>query len=216
MASVLAGVIVVAAAFWMLFLREGRDDVAGPLPAPTAPVVISPPADGTASPAPDRTVPPLPLPTEAASPTAGAAGSPTDLDQLVLEEVDDFTLGDVRHDNDAADHGATDARFLEYTSSDNSDVVLLGIRLFPSPRVARRWINAVVDGQTDSGVWEVAKSRRLVDDEGNVRGRYILTQQVDASTVQNVRWTNRNVGFSLGRVRGADVDLEAFFDSLPY
>lgn len=191
----IAIVLFIAAAF-----AGPREPVAPPAASPSAGV------DVVAS----------PTPTEIAlvpRDEQGRAGSPVaSLEQVLPEEVGEYTLTNRGVSEDSARGGALQSAELRYSlqpPSPETDV-FHGIEIHLDAAAARRRVQTFGDALRESG-YEVAERQPLRNEAGDVQGAFL---ELADGEQRLLLWSNRNVMFSLGG--GEDADIDAFYQALPY
>lgn len=130
------------------------------------------------------------------------------LNELVQEQVADFTLQGTEADPDAISNGATDALSMTYTAGDGTELTHL-LSAHSSPEAAEQYLQAEVDALASEG-FEVVEEIPLEDEQGQQFGRAVrLTQE----GFEIIVWTNANLHAGAGAPEGYAVD---FFANTPY
>ena len=170
--------------------------VASGQPEPTASSGASSDPSGTASPA---------APAATPSPVATAA-------QIVAEEVGDYRLVDQRPGDPAAQAGALETVDLRYETDppEPGTEVFHVIEVHVDRDAADARVRTFARAMTETGL-KVIRAQPLRATDGGRQGHFIA---LEGAQQRVLLWSNENVTFSLGG--GAQADVDAFYDSLPY
>lgn len=182
---------------------------AGPRGAPSPPLVAPSPSgspDALLSPSPTASASPgIPIPQPTGSPVAS-------VDQILASEVGAYTLVDRGLSESGAQGGALQSAELRYSLSPASAEtdVFHAVEIHASPEAAQERVRTFGEALSSTGFMRVREQPlRNADDE--VQGYFIALR---GQGQRLLLWSNQNVTFSLGG--GADADVDAFYEALPY
>lgn len=162
--------------------------------------------------------------TTVASPSAGPSATatpPTDLptgspvatvDQILAEEVGDYTLADRNLSETGVQSGALQSVELRYViAGESSDTdIFHAIEIHPDDTAASERVKTFGAAMEQTG-YRVLREQSLRNDDGSVQG-YFISLRGEGQPL--LLWSNRNATFSLGG--GPEADVNAFYEGLPY
>jgi hypothetical protein len=208
------GLLTILAVGALLFFLLSRPATPEPTPQPVQPETSQPETSQPETSQPETTQPettqpapqPQPEPQPEPSPDAGS------LDDLVQEQVGNFTLQKIEKIPEAISAGATDARTMTYASADG---VQIGhdLTAWTSEDLAGQQIQAVGEALESKGFQKV-KEFQVTDDGGQQIGTGAAFKgQIEGTTIEVVLWSNGVLFCSIFAPEGYAVD---FYNSLGY
>ena len=201
-------VVVIATAIALFIaaaLAGPREQAAPPAASPSA-VGVAP--SGTAGAVPTPTATAL-IPRDAQGRVASPVAS---IEQVLTEQVGDYTLVNRGLSESGARGGALQAAELRYSTTppDPKTDVFHGVEVHLDTQAARDRVQTFGAALAESG-FEVAERQPLRNESGDVQGAFL---ELTGEGQRLLLWSNRNVMFSLGG--GEDADIDAFYADLPY
>ncbi|HET7272039.1 MAG TPA: hypothetical protein VFI90_13250 [Rubrobacter sp.] len=203
------GLLTLLAVGALLFFLLSRPATPEPAPQPVQPETSQPETSQPETPRPETTQPapqPQPEPQPQPSPDSGS------LDDLVQQQVGNFTLQKIEKIPEAISAGATDARTMIYASADGLQIGH-DLTAWTSPDLADQQIQAVGDALTSKG-FQRAKEFQVTDDQGQQIGTgAAYTGEIQGTTIEVILWSNGVLFCSIFAPEGYGVD---FYNSLGY
>ena len=196
------GIIAILAvgAFLFFFLSRPVAPEPEPQPQPTPePTQLQPTPEPTQS---------EPTPEPQPEPQSGGGS----LDELVQEQVGNFTLQQIEEIPEAISAGATDARTMVYASPDGVQISH-DLTAWTSADVANQQIQAIGEGLTSEG-FQQAEEFPVNNEEGQQIGTGVLyVGEVEGTTIEAILWSDDVLFCSVFAPEGYSVD---FYNNLPY
>jgi hypothetical protein len=133
------------------------------------------------------------------------------LDDLIQEQVGDFTLQQIDTLPEAIDAGATDARQMVYASPDGVQVSH-NLSAWSSPDVANQNLQGFVESWVNEG-FEVAEEFSVTSDDQQVGSGVALVGEIEGTQYELIFWTNDVLFAEVYAPSGYGVD---FLNNVPY
>jgi outer membrane biosynthesis protein TonB len=165
---------------------------------------------GEPEPQPEPAPQPVPQPEPEPNPEPAPGGGP--LDDLVQQQVGDFTLQGSAEWPEATQAGATQALVMEYAASDGTPLTHY-LAAFSSPDTANDSHQVGVDALVDRG-YQVVEEFRLEDEQGKQFGTAVVLQgEIEGTAYSVVLWSNGNLD---ARTWGPGETAVDFFNATSY
>ena len=134
------------------------------------------------------------------------------LDELIQQEVSNFTLQQIEGMPEVIDAGASDARQMVYASADGVELFHY-LSAWTSPDVANEVLQGAQDYWVSEEGFQVADEFPITVDDQEVGDAVILTGEIEGSEVEVALWTNDVLVGEIVAPAGYGAD---FFNNLPY
>lgn len=195
------GLLVVLTVGALLFFLLSAPATPEPAPQPGQPETTQP---ETTQPEPEPQ--PQPEPQPEPPPSTGS------LDELVQQQVGNFTLQQIEEIPEAISAGATDARTMTYASADGVQVGH-DLTAWAAPDTAEQQIEAVGESLTSEGFQRVEEFP-VTDDQGQQIGTgVVFAGEIQGTTIEAILWSNDVLFCSIVAPEGYSVD---FYNNLKY
>jgi hypothetical protein len=196
------GILAILAVGAFLFFFLSRPVAPEPEPQPQPQ-----PEPTQVQPTPEPTQP-EPTPEPEPEPPSGEGS----LDELIQQEVGDFTLQQIEEIPEAIGAGATDARTMVYASPDGVQISH-DLTAWTSADVANQQIQAIGEGLTSEGFQQVEEFP-VTNQEGQQIGTGVVyTGEVEGTTIEAILWSDDVLFCTIFAPEGYSVD---FYNNLPY
>jgi hypothetical protein len=190
-------ILVVGALIFFISSRPATTEPDPQQPQPTT----QPTAEPTTEPS-----QPEPEPQPEPAPEEGS------LDELIQQEVSNFTLQQIEEMPEVIDAGASDARQMVYASADGVELFHY-LSAWTSPDVANEVLQGAQDYWVSEEGFQVADEFPITVDDQEVGDAVILTGEIEGSEVEVALWTNDVLVGEIVAPAGYGAD---FFNNLPY